>query len=224
MITIKNLYLKFIREYFALYDINLKIAENESVAFLGESESGKTSLIRILAKVEKMTSGEVYIKDIPLKKINYACDISVGYLPEKPVFFEKKTVYENLKWALKVQKTKKLEIESKINDALMNFQLESLKDVKIKQLSLYEKYLVSLARLSFRKLDLLLIDDIFVNLDSNQQSDIKEILKKFFVGKCTFVLATSNEEIAKSLCKKWVRFQSGSIIEENVKKNEKEKK
>ncbi|MDD4408933.1 MAG: ATP-binding cassette domain-containing protein, partial [Clostridia bacterium] len=183
MILIKNLYLRYIREYFALYDINLKIEQNESVAFLGEVESGKTSLLRILAKVEKYTKGEVYIKNIPLQKINYATDVNLGYIPATPVFFENKTVYDNLKYVLKVQKIKKTELETKINDALIEFKLENIKDTKIKALTLFEKYLISFARLSFRMLEIVLIDDIFENLKQEEQEVLKEIIKKNYVGK-----------------------------------------
>ena len=86
MIKIKDLYLKYTREFFALYDININIAEGEKVALVGEDESGKTSLLRILAKFEKITKGEVYIRDIPLDKLNYKTDISAGYIPATPIF------------------------------------------------------------------------------------------------------------------------------------------
>lgn len=212
MILINNLYLKYIREYFALYDINLKIKEGESVVFLGEVESGKTSLLRILAKVEKYSKGEVYIKGIPLKKINYATDINLGYIPATPIFFENKTVYDNLLYILKTQKVKKSETENKINGILIEFNLESIKDTKIKELSLFEKYLVSFARLSFRKLEIVLIDDIFEKLNEEQQEFLKELIKKLYVGKSTLILATQNLKIAKEICKRKINFKSGSIV------------
>ena len=85
MIEIKKLYLKYIREYYALYDINLKIEHGESVGLIGEEGSGKTTLLRVLAKLEKFDKGEVYIKDINVKKINFKDDISLGYISTKPV-------------------------------------------------------------------------------------------------------------------------------------------
>ena len=66
MLRVKNLYLRYTREFYALYNINMEIADNERVAFVGEDESGKTSLLRIFSKLEKLTKGEVFIKDIPL--------------------------------------------------------------------------------------------------------------------------------------------------------------
>ena len=115
MLRIKNLYLRYTREFYALYNINLEIADNERVAFVGEDESGKTSLLRIISKLEKLTKGEVYIRDIPIEKLDYKTDLSAGYIPATPVFLEKKTVYENFKYALKNWGYDDGEIESKIN-------------------------------------------------------------------------------------------------------------
>jgi ABC-type multidrug transport system ATPase subunit len=211
MILIKNLYLKYIREYYALYDININIKEGESVAFIGEFESGKTSLLRVLAKIEKYIKGEVYIKGIPLRKVNYATDVNLGYIPSSPILFENKTVYDNLKYILKVQKVNKAEMERKINDALIDFNIESIKETKVKDLSLFDKYLVSLARLSFRTLEIVLIDDIFEKINQDEQEILKQHIKKLYIGKTTTIIATENEKIAKGLCKRKIYFKSGSI-------------
>ena len=64
MIEIKNLYLKYIREYYALCDINLKVQKGESLALIGDEGSGKTTLLRVLAKLEKYDRGEIYLKEI----------------------------------------------------------------------------------------------------------------------------------------------------------------
>ena len=101
MILVKNLSLKFTKEFYALYDVNLEIKTGEAVALLGEEHSGKTTLLRVLCKLEKDFTGEVYIKDIPLKKVDFSLDVNMGYIPAAPVFFEKKTVYQNLHALLK---------------------------------------------------------------------------------------------------------------------------
>ena len=100
MLSIKNLYLKYTKEYYALNDINLDVAVGESVALVGEENSGKTSLLRVIAKLEGFDSGEIYINKIPIKKIDFKTDINVGYVPYCPVFLENKTVYENFKYIL----------------------------------------------------------------------------------------------------------------------------
>lgn len=213
MIRIKNLFLRYTREFYALYDINMDVAAGESVALVGEDESGKTSLLRVLAKLEKKTKGEVYIKDIPLEKLNFKNDINAGYVPASPVFFEKKSVYENFKYILKTWGLSEKEIESKINKTIIEYSLEKIKDTKIKDLSLEEKYVLSLIRLTFRELELLLIDNIFDKLSEPIMEVVLSLIKQLTSKKTTLVVAVRNEEIADKICKRKIYFKLGSIVE-----------
>lgn len=212
MLQVKNLYLKYTREYFALYDINLSVDPGESVALIGEEESGKTSLLRVIAKLEKPSKGNVYIKEIPLKKLNYKTDISAGYLPATPVFLEKKTVYENFKYILKERGLSESEIESKINKVLIEYSIEKLKDQKISQLTLEERYVLSLIRLSFRELELLMVDNIFDRISPATQEVVINMIKKLKGKNTTLIVATTSQEIANKLCKRFVYFKNGSIV------------
>lgn len=214
MIEVKNLFLKFTREYYALYDVNMNIEDGESVAFIGEDESGKTSLLRIFAKLEKMTKGEVYIKDIPLEKLDYRTDISAGYIPSTPVFLEKKTVYENFKYILKAWGMKEADIESKINEIIIEYAIEKIKDRKIKELSLEEKYVLSFIRLSMRdNLDLLMVDNIFDRLSEASMEVVLDMIKKLKTKKTTLIIATTKPSIAQKLCKKFYYFKNGSVAD-----------
>lgn len=212
MISVKNLFLKYTREYYALYDLNIDIAQGESVALVGEDDSGKTSLIRVLAKLERPTKGNVYIQNRPLKKVNYKTDIDAGYIPATPVFLEKKTVYENFKYILSLKKLPVEEIEAKINDAIIEYSLEKIRDEKICNLSLEEKYILSLIRLSFRKLDLLIVDNIFDKLNDVYLEIITDLIKKLKDKDTTLILATTNEKIANTFCKRKVYFKNGSVV------------
>lgn len=212
MISIKNLYLKYTREYFALYDINMEIEKGEAVALVGEDDSGKTSLIRVLAKLEKPTKGGIYIENRPLKQVNFKNDISAGYVPATPVFFEKKTVYENFKYILSTRKLPPNEIENKINEAIIEYSLEKIRDEKICNLSIEEKYVLSLIRLSFRELDLLVVDNIFDKLSDIYIEIIIDLIKRLKGKDTTLILATTNEKIANMLCKRKIYFKHGSIV------------
>lgn len=213
MIKIKNLYLRYTREFYALYDINMDIAEGESVALVGVDESGKTSLLRVLAKLEKKTRGEIFIRDIPIEKLNYKTDINAGYVPATPVFLEKKSVYENLKYVLKTWGLSEKEIESKINKTIIEYSLEKIKDTKIKDLTLEEKYVLSLIRLTFRDLELLFIDNIFDKLSPPIMEVVMSLIKQLVKKKTTLIVATRNDEIADKLCKRKIYFKLGSIVE-----------
>lgn len=213
MIRVNNLYLRYTREFYALFNINMEIEDGESVAFVGEDESGKTSLLRIFAKLEKLTKGEIYIKDIPIEKVNYKEDISAGYVPSKPVFFEKKSVYENLKYILKVWGYSENEIESKINDAIIEYSLEKIKDTKVKDLTLDEKYILSLIRLTFRELDLLMVDNIFDKMNETVFEVASRLIKSLQKKNTTLIVATTKESVANMFCKRKIYFKDGSIVD-----------
>lgn len=215
MLSINHLFLKYTREFYALYDINLQVADGEKVAFVGADNSGKTSLLRVISKLEKPTKGEIYLHDRPLKKVNFKNDISAGYVPASPVFLENKTVYENFKYILNERKVPPAEIESKINDAVIEFSLEKIKDEKISNLSVEEKYILSLIRLSFRKLDFLMIDNIFENLSDFYIEIIEEILQKLVQPSTTLIVATTDEKLADRFCKRKIYFKNGSIVSAN---------
>lgn len=217
MIEIRHLFHRYIREYFALFDINLHIEKGEKVALVGSEDSGKTSLIRILSKLEKPSSGEILIDGKNLTQIDFKSDISVGYIPVYPIFFEKKTVYDNLEYILKFRKTNKDKCEELICDALKNYDLEKYKDIQVKKLSLYEKYKLSFARLALRKLDILLIDNIFDNfceLQEDQKQDILNIIINLYKDKnLTMLSATSNIDLSHKFSDRQIFFKSGSIVE-----------
>lgn len=213
MIRVNNLYLRYTREFYALFNINMEIEDGESVAFVGEDESGKTSLLRIFAKLEKLTKGEIYIKDIPIEKVNYKEDLSAGYVPSKPVFFEKKSVYENLKYILKVWGYSENEIESKINDAIIEYSLEKIKDTKVKDLTLDEKYILSLIRLTFRELDLLMVDNIFDKMNETVFEVASKLIKSLQKKNTTLIVATTKESVANMFCKRKIYFKAGSIVD-----------
>ncbi len=215
MISIKNLYLRYIREYYALADINLEIEKGQKLAFVGRNGSGKTTLIRVLAKLENPTQGEVYINNISLAKINYKNDLSVGYVPVLPIYLNKKTVYENFVYILKQRKLEKEVIENKINQIIAEFKIENLREEPFDKLSLYEKYVVSFARLALRDLELLLVDDIFEKLSEKEiQELIKLIETRFLKDKnLTSIIATSSNYIANRLSEEKIYFKFGSRVD-----------
>ena len=219
MISFINVFVKYTKEFYALSNVSLKIDKGEKVALLGPVDSGKTCLLRLLAGLEKPTKGEIYINDIPVEKIDFQTDVSLGIVPYKGNFFDKKTVYENLKYVLKIRKFDKAQIEEIINKAVIDFRLENIINEKIYKLSLYQKYLVSIVRLCFRKLDIVLIDNIFEELSEQENKDLIKLFKKHLSTKdATLLVATSNEEIAKAFSTRIVKLEYGVISNEESKK------
>lgn len=214
MLSIKNLNLKFTKEFYALEDINVDVEVGESVAFIGEENSGKTTLLRVIAKLEDFDSGEIYLNKIPIKKVDFKTDLNVGYVPYCPVFLENKTVYENFRYILNKKGFKLADAEKMINNAVIDFSLERIRDEKVKNIRKEDKYILSLIRLTFRPLDLLLVDNIFDEISDIYIDAILSLIKKLKGPDTTLILACTRPEIAEKICKRKIYFEHGKIVDE----------
>jgi len=215
MIEVKGLNLAFTKEYYALYNINLNIENGEKVSLLGDSLSGKTTLLRVLCGLEAYKEGTVYLKDKNLKNIDFEKDIELGYISHKPIFFNNKTVYENLYYVLKIRHIDEVNIAIKINEVLKNYQIESLAHLKIKVLSSFQKTLVQLARVSLREIELYLIDNIFNNCTMEEKQILAKHIVELEKKDATFIIATSDKELAKQLSTRIISLKYGSIEKED---------
>lgn len=214
MLNVSNVYLKYTKEYNTLNNINLNVEDGEHVILFGEKESGKSSLIRVIAGLEKVTSGDVIIKNVDVKKINFKTDISMGYLSTLGAFLERKTVTQNLEYVLKIRKYDKEQINSKVNGVILSYGLEGLKDRKLKDLSPFDRIKVAIARLSLRKIEFLIVDDIFENFaDSDSQKLATMINNIIDQNDCSSIVALSNEKLLKSFKGRVVRLKFGSIVD-----------
>lgn len=214
MLSIKNLNLKFTKEFYALEDINVDVEVGESIAFVGEENSGKTTLLRVIAKLEDFDSGEIYLNKIPIKKVDFKTDLNVGYVPYCPVFLENKTVYENFRYILNKKGFKPADAEKMINNAIIDFSLERIRDEKVKNIRKEDKYILSLIRLTFRPLDLLLVDNIFDEISDIYIDAILSLIKKLKGPDTTLILACTRPEIAEKICKRKIYFEHGKIVDE----------
>ena len=177
MIKIENLYLAYNKEYYALYDINLEFNKGDVVALIGEEGSGKTTLLRAIAGLEKISKGNILINDVPVNKVDFAHDVSLGYVSRKPVLFESKTVKKNLEWALKIRDVEKTEWQTHIDHVLSMFGIEKLKNERVSTLCRSDKRMVQLARLALRPLNIILVDELDLDKENAFKSVIAEKLK-----------------------------------------------
>ena len=101
-----------------------------------------------------------------------------------------------------------------INNAIIDFSIEKLRDEKVKNIRKEDKYILSLIRLSFRKLDLLLVDNIFDEISEVYVDAILSLIKKLKTADTTLILACTRPEIAEKICKRKIYFEHGKIVEE----------
>lgn len=218
MIELKNVYLGYNKEYYALFDINLKFQKGDRAIIVGENGSGKTSLLRVIAGLENVQKGEVYIDNTPLKNIDFSKDVSLGYLSSKPIFYENKTVLKNLMWALKIRGEEKEKQEEKALAVLKEYDIEHLKDEKVGRLCKSDRRLVQIARLALRPLDILLCDEFDLQDNTQITEDMIKAQKKLIDAEHKdkiVIIACENVGCFKDIINREIKMVSGSIEKEN---------
>ena len=226
IVELKNVNLAYNKDYCALYDINLELKKGDRVCIYGETGSGKTALLRLIAGLEKHKSGECLLKGIPVNKVNFARDVSLGYLSTKAVFFERKSVYKNLMWTLKVHRVDKKERKERIENVLKEFGIENLRDEKVKNLCASDRRLTQIARMSMRPLEIVLCDDVLAEYDDmDTKARIRKAILKLFdsAPKDKVIIMTSQDrKSCEGVASKFIEIKLGSFVDNNKDDTKKE--
>lgn len=214
MIELKNVNLNYTKNYFILYNINVIINKGEKIVLFGEDGSGKTSFLRVILGLEKRFTGEASINNISTKKISFKSNINALYISSRGAFLEGKSVYKNIEYVLKLRGKNKLDSKMFIYSALKAYGLFSYKDVKVKNLSKFNRIMLALARASFREnLELICIDDIFKDLNESEKNHVIKHISKLIENKnVTSIIAVSDENIKNLLGTRIINLNLGSIV------------
>lgn len=190
---------------FLLKDISFELSAGESVGIVAEKQSGKSSIVKMIAGLTKPTDGKILLYGKPLDE----CDMStcnVGAVFDDFALMKGKTVLKNICYPLKIRKTENfLQVAQ---TAVNNFNLNDVANVKAKKLTETDKLKTALARLSTRKLDLLIFDDIYRNID---RTDAIEYINRL-IQKDAAVLFLSSQTIDLQNCKRVYVFANGSTV------------
>lgn len=193
MIEFKNVCLKYVKDYFALYDVNFQFEKGNVYNVVGQNASGKSSLLRCIANLEKDYNGEILYNEKEIRTYDFSCDISVGYVPMQPVVLEKQTLEQNLCFAIKNRDIVEEEEKNYYIDRLLNgFNLNKFKNTKIKKLSYFDKQKFALARMSMRDIDILLIDNVFDQLSKEEIENFINYVKEFLIKENNITIIASS--------------------------------
>ena len=206
-LTLKNLYKRYDNSgkkhntvnNFAVNDLNLDCRDGEFVALLGPSGCGKTTTLRMIAGLEDITKGEIYIGDRLVNNL-HPKDRHIGLAFEDYAMYPPLTVYENIAFNLRAKKVDKAEIGRRVREIAGLLRCEELLDMMPVKLSGGQKQRVNIARAIVRRPELLLMDEPLSHLDGKMRQAMRVEIKRLHNEiECTSVYVTHDQLEAMSL-------------------------
>ncbi|MDE6641435.1 MAG: cell division ATP-binding protein FtsE [Acetatifactor sp.] len=200
----------------ALNNVSLSIHKGEFVFIVGDSGSGKSTMIKLLLRELTATSGSVYVMGNDLAKLKYRqipkFRRSLGVVFQDFRLLNDRNVYENVAFAQRIVETPVNEIRRNVPAILATVGLAGKYKAKTKQLSGGEQQRVALARALVNNPSILLADEPTGNLDPKNSWEIMKLLEEINEAGTTVVVVTHNKEIVNALRKRVVTVKKGVIV------------
>ncbi len=210
-VILKSLNKLYDNGYKAANDINLDIEDGEFVVLVGPSGCGKSTTLRMIAGLEEISSGELYIEDRLVNKVE-PVDRDIAMVFQNYALYPHFSVYENMAFALKIKRMNKREIDKKIHETAKVLELEELLNRKPKELSGGQRQRVALGRAIVREPKVFLMDEPLSNLDAKLRVSMRsEIIKLHQRLKTTFIYVTHDQIEAMTMGNKIVVMNKGEI-------------
>jgi len=211
-ITLKHIHKRYNNaENYAVTDFNLKVEDNEFIVFVGPSGCGKSTTLRMIAGLEEITEGELYI-DNDLVNDMAPKDRDIAMVFQNYALYPHMTVFDNMAFGLKLRKMPKNEIKERVEKAAKMLGLLELLDRKPAALSGGQRQRVALGRAVVRSPKVFLMDEPLSNLDAKLRVHMRtEIAKLHEDLKTTMIYVTHDQTEAMTLADRIVIMDEGYI-------------
>ncbi|NLX94342.1 MAG: sn-glycerol-3-phosphate ABC transporter ATP-binding protein UgpC [Clostridiales bacterium] len=210
-IKLKDIYKVYPGDVKAVSDCNIDIEDKEFVVLVGPSGCGKSTVLRMIAGLEEITAGELYIGDRLVNNVPPK-DREIAMVFQNYALYPHMTVYKNMEFGLKLHKVPKDEIKKRVFEAAKILEIESLLDRKPKALSGGQRQRVALGRAMVRNPAVFLLDEPLSNLDAKLRTAMRaEIIKLHKRLETTFVYVTHDQTEAMTMGDRIVVLKDGFI-------------
>ena len=209
-VTLKDLAKKF-DEVVAVRDVNLQIKDKEFMVLVGPSGCGKSTTLRMIAGLEEISSGEIYIgdrlvNDLPPK------DRDIAMVFQNYALYPHMTVYDNMAFGLKMRKFPKPEIDQRVREAAQMLGIQELLSRKPRQLSGGQRQRVAVGRAIVRHPQVFLFDEPLSNLDAKLRVQMRVELKRLHDRlETTAIYVTHDQVEAMTLGDRVVVMKDGLV-------------
>ena len=195
----------------AVFDFNLDIKKHEFIVFVGPSGCGKSTTLRMIAGLEDITKGELYI-DNELCNDKTPKDRDIAMVFQSYALYPHMSVYENMAFGLKLRRLPKYEIDRRVHEAARILQIEEYLDRKPKALSGGQRQRVALGRAIVRNAKVFLMDEPLSNLDAKLRVQMRsEIIKLHNSLNATTLYVTHDQTEAMTMASRIVVMKLGRV-------------
>ncbi len=218
-LKLKNIVKKYPNGFVAVKDFNLDIADKEFIIFVGPSGCGKTTTLRMIAGLEEISSGELYIGDRLVNEVSPK-DRDIAMVFQNYALYPHMTVYDNMAFGLKLRKVPKAEIDKRVQEAGRILDIGHLLTRKPKALSGGQRQRVAMGRAIVREPKVFLMDEPLSNLDAKLRVQMRtEISKLHHRLATTFIYVTHDQTEAMTLGTRIVVLKDGIVQQVDTPQN-----
>jgi ABC-type sugar transport system ATPase subunit len=210
-IALRNIGKQYASGTKALENVSLDVQERDVVTIVGPSGCGKSTLLRIIAGLDSPTEGEIEIEGRAVNNVP-ARDRNIAMVFQSYALYPHMTCFENLALNLKLKKTPKAEIETRVRETARLLEIEELLPKRPKELSGGQRQRVAVGRALIRKPAAFLLDEPLSNLDAQLRERVRHELKELFRKiDATVVYVTHDQVEAMTLADRVVVLNRGMI-------------
>ena len=218
-LSLKGIYKKYAGGVTAVSDFNLEVEDKEFIILVGPSGCGKSTTLRMIAGLEEISEGELYIGDRLVNDVAPK-DRDIAMVFQNYALYPHMTVFENMAFGLKLRKTPKDEIKRRVDEAARILDITHLLDRKPKALSGGQRQRVALGRAIVREPQVFLLDEPLSNLDAKLRAQMRTELSKLHqkLG-TTFIYVTHDQTEAMTMGTRIVVMKDGFIQQVDTPQN-----
>ena len=210
-LSLRNVYKRYPGGVTAVSDFNLEIKDKEFIILVGPSGCGKSTTLRMVAGLEEITEGEIYIGDRVVNDVAPK-DRDIAMVFQNYALYPHMTVFDNMAFGLKLRKTPKEEIKRRVEEAARILDIAHLLERKPKALSGGQRQRVALGRAIVREPKVFLLDEPLSNLDAKLRAQMRtEISKLHLKLGTTFIYVTHDQTEAMTMGTRIVVMKDGLI-------------
>ncbi len=218
-LSLKNVCKVYPNGFEAVKDFNLEIEDKEFIIFVGPSGCGKSTTLRMVAGLEDISSGELYIDGKLMNDVEPK-DRDIAMVFQNYALYPHMTVYDNMAFGLKLRKVPKDEIDKKVREAAKILDLSALLDRKPKALSGGQRQRVAMGRAIVRNPKVFLMDEPLSNLDAKLRVQMRiEIAKLHQNLGTTIIYVTHDQTEAMTLGTRIVVMKAGIVQQVDTPQN-----